>query len=216
MVVIGVEFRNGGGSLGNHPYPAGLNDCASAAQWAHANRAHLGASCIVISGESGGGNLCIATTLKAKREGRLDQIDGVYSLCPYVCGRYADPPADLLSLVENDQYLLSGAMMNALVRVYDPQGAHSDDPLAWPLQAGLEDLQGLPPVAISVNELDPLRDEGLTLYRKLGAAGVRTTARTVHGTPHGGDLSYPDIVPNVYQETIRSIYGFARSLESVC
>ncbi|MDA1076120.1 MAG: alpha/beta hydrolase fold domain-containing protein [Proteobacteria bacterium] len=212
MVVIGVEFRNGGGRLGNHPFPAGLNDCASAAQWAHANRAQLGASCIVISGESGGGNLSIATTLKAKQEGRLDQIDGVYSLCPYVCGSYAEPPANLRSLVENDQYLLSGPMMSALVRVYDPQGDHARDPLAWPLQAGPDDLQGLPPVVISVNELDPLRDEGLALYRKLGAAGVAVTARTVHGTPHGGDLSYPDIVPNVYQETIRSIYGFARSL----
>jgi acetyl esterase/lipase len=28
--VIGVEFRNGAGELGNHPFPAGLNDCATA------------------------------------------------------------------------------------------------------------------------------------------------------------------------------------------
>jgi len=31
--VIGVEFRNGGGKLGNHPFPAGLNDCAAAVNW---------------------------------------------------------------------------------------------------------------------------------------------------------------------------------------
>ena len=33
MVVVGVEFRNGAGKLGNHPFPAGLNDCMSGLQW---------------------------------------------------------------------------------------------------------------------------------------------------------------------------------------
>ena len=28
LVVVGVEFRNGGGKHGPHPFPAGLNDCA--------------------------------------------------------------------------------------------------------------------------------------------------------------------------------------------
>ena len=35
LVVIGVEFRNAGGELGDHPFPAGLNDCATAVQWVH-------------------------------------------------------------------------------------------------------------------------------------------------------------------------------------
>ena len=30
MVVVGVEFRNGGGKHGAYPFPAGLNDCPSA------------------------------------------------------------------------------------------------------------------------------------------------------------------------------------------
>jgi len=54
MVVIGVEFRNSGGKLGNHPFPAGLNDCLSGLQWTFANKAKLGISHIVLSGESGG------------------------------------------------------------------------------------------------------------------------------------------------------------------
>ena len=33
MVVVGVEFRNAAGELGNHPFPAGLNDCMSGLQW---------------------------------------------------------------------------------------------------------------------------------------------------------------------------------------
>ncbi len=41
MVVVGVEFRNGGGKLGNHPFPAGLNDCMSGLQWTFKNKACL-------------------------------------------------------------------------------------------------------------------------------------------------------------------------------
>lgn len=212
MRVIGVEFRNGGGSLGNHPFPAGLNDCASAVNWAHANRESLGISTIVLSGESGGGNLSLATTLKAKQEGWLDQIDGIYAMCPYISGSYAKPPLALVSLRENDGYSLDGAMMATMVKVYDPHNAHATNPLAWPLHASKEDLEGLPPHVISVNELDPLRDEGLAYYRKLLAAGVPALARTVHGTPHAGDLILPDVTPDLYQEANALICRFARSL----
>jgi len=212
MVVVGVEFRNGGGRLGNHPFPAGLNDCARAAQWAHANRERLGMSKLVLSGESGGGNLAIATTLKARQDGWLDAIDGVYAMCPYIYGGYADPSPALLSLKENDGYLLDCRSMASLAKVYDPAGDHASNPLAWPYHARNEHLEGLPAHVISVNELDPLRDEGLAYYRKLLAAGVPAVAHTVHGTPHAGDVMFPDITPELYGNTLRSIYGFARSL----
>ncbi len=210
-VVVGVEFRNGGGRLGNHPFPAGLNDCASPVQWTHANRDELGISNIIVSGESGGGNLAIATTLKAKREGWLAQIAGVYAMCPYILGNYADPPAELLSLQENDGYSISCQMMAALVRVYDPTGDYMRDPLAWPYHASVDELAGLPPHVISVNELDPLRDEGLAFFRKLLQADVSAVGRTVGGTQHAGDLMLPDAVPEIYQETVRSVCGFARA-----
>ncbi len=211
MVVVGVEFRNGGGALGNHPFPAGLNDCASAVQWTDANRAGLNISSLVISGESGGGNLSIATTLKALQEGWVEKIDGVYAMCPYISGSYLNPPAQLVSLRENDGYILNGPMMATMVRVYDPTGEHANNPLAWPLQAGVDELTGLPPHIISVNELDPLRDEGLAFYRKLLAAGVSAVAKTVHGTPHAGDMTFPDFTPDIYQESVRSLHGFAAS-----
>jgi acetyl esterase len=213
LVVVGVEFRNGGGSLGDHPFPAGLNDCASALKWTHEQREALNISSIVLSGESGGGNLSLATTLKAKQEGWLDYIDGVYAMCPYISGAYANPPEQLVSLVENDGYTLDRGMMAALVNVYDPKGAHSNNPLAWPLQASAEQLAGLPPHIISVNELDPLRDEGLAFYRQSLKAGNSVVARTVHGTNHAGDLTFPDATPDIYAETLRSLCGFAGSLK---
>ena len=55
--------------------------------------------------------------------------------------------------------------MAVMATSYD--GIDSINPLAWPLFATIEDLNGLPPHVISVNELDPLRDERLLYYKKM-------------------------------------------------
>ncbi|WP_419842909.1 alpha/beta hydrolase fold domain-containing protein [Candidatus Poriferisodalis sp.] len=212
LVAVGVEFRNASGALGRHPYPAGLNDCASGLRWVADNKAALGISTITVSGESGGGNLTLASTLKAKRDGCLDIIDGVFAQCPYISGAYADPPAHLVSLFENDKYFLEVANMGALMRLYDPSGASDRDPLAWPLHATADDLEGLPPHVISVNELDPLRDEGLEYYRKLLAAGNAAQSRTVNGTCHAGDVIFRAAIPDVYAATATALRDFAYSL----
>ena len=212
LVVVGVEFRNGGGKHGPHAFPAGLDDCASALQWVSDNKARLGISKLVVSGESGGGNLSLATTLKAKQDGRLDQIDGVYAQCPYISNAYATRAPELASLFENDGYFLGCAMMGALAKVYDPTGENATNPLAWPLFASPTDLEGLPPHVISVNELDPLRDEGLAYFRKLLHAGVNAVSRTVNGTCHAGDCIFGAAMPDVALATVRDIKGFADSL----
>ena len=211
MVVCGVEFRNASGKLGPHPFPAGLNDCVSSLYWFAEHSARLGVSKIVVSGESGGGNLTLATALKAKRDGR-DVIAGVYAQCPYISGSYASPPAELTSLFENDGYFLSCEQMGVMAMLYDPTHEHNTDPLAWPYYAEATDLVGLPPHVISVNELDPLRDEGLAYYHKLAAAGVSVMARTVNGTCHAGDCLFGSVMPEVTEATIRDIKGFADSL----
>jgi acetyl esterase/lipase len=211
LVVVGVEFRNGGGKLGPFPFPAGLNDCAAGARWVAANREALGVSKFIISGESGGGNLALATALKAKQDGWAADIAGVYAQCPYISGLYADPPSELTSLHENDGYFLSNDMMAPLARAYDPEGENATNPLAWPYHASTDDLRGLPPHVISVNELDPLRDEGLAYYRKLLGAEVSAVSRTVNGTCHAGDCIFRGALPDVYAATVRDIAAFAHS-----
>lgn len=211
VVAVGVEFRNAAGVLGPHPFPAGLDDCSSALQWMLDQRHALGISKIVVSGESGGGNLTLATTLKAKRDGRLDQIDGVYAQCPYISGMYASQPPELASMTENDAYFLACRMMGAMAAIYDPHGDPTN-PLAWPYHAVAADLEGLPPHVISVNQLDPLRDEGLAYFRKLLDAGVSAVSRTVNGTSHAGDVIFRSAMPEVYDASLRDLVGFAGSL----
>ena len=212
MVVVGVEFRNGGGALGKHPFPAGLNDCASAVRWVYAQRDALGVSSIIVSGESGGGNLSLATALKANKEGWVDEIAGVYAQCPYISNAWAQKSTALPSLFENDDYLLNVESMGALAKIYDPQDENADNPLCWPYVAQAGDLTGLPPHVVSVNELDPLRDEGLRYFQKLLNAGVSATARTVNGTCHAADCLLRSAIPETYLATIRDIHGFAQSV----
>jgi acetyl esterase/lipase len=176
------------------------------------NKARLGISTVIVSGESGGGNLTLATALKAKQDGRLHQIDGVYAQCPYISNAYAVRVPELTSLYENDGYFLSCDQMGALAKVYDPQGANATNPLAWPYFASSADLEGLAPHVISVNQLDPLRDEGLAYFRKLLGAGVSSVSRTVNGTCHAGDCLFRGAMPEVFLATIRDIKGFADSL----
>ena len=136
----------------------------------------------------------------------------MYAQCPYICGTYASPPRELVSLQENDEYFIGRALMAILVRVYDPTGANATNPLAWPYHASADDLRGLPPHVISVNQLDPLRDEGIGYFRKLLDAGVSAVSRTVNGTCHAGDCIFRGAMPDVYGATVRDIKGFADSL----
>ncbi len=214
LVVVGVEFRNGAGRLGTHPFPAGLDDCASALEWMHSNRTGLRVGSLVVSGESGGGNLALATALRARRDGRLNAIDGVYAMCPYISNAYASPPAELPSLIENDGYLVSVALLGAMARAYAPEPEDAHDPLAWPYHATADDVAGLPPHVISVNQLDPLRDEGLAYYRLLVDAGVTARARVVEATLHAAENNYFAVVPDIARATLVDIADFARSLHS--
>ncbi len=211
LVAIGVEFRNAAGALGCHPFPAALNDCLSALKWVHAHRSELGMSKILVSGESGGGNLSLATALKARDEGLLHMIDGVYAQCPYISGAYANPPANLPSLHENEGYFLASDLMEYFVKAYDPSGANQTNSLAWPWHAEVADLVGMPPHVISVNELDPLRDEGLDYYRKLKRANVVGYSRTVNGTCHAGDLLLPGAIPDINAASLRDLASFAHN-----
>jgi acetyl esterase/lipase len=212
LVVVGVEFRNGAGKHGSHPYPGGLDDCVTATRWVLDNAERLGIGKVIVSGESGGGNLTLSTVLRAKREGWVDRIAGAYALCPFIHGDWANPPPELASQHENEGYFLSRDMMATLAVVYDPTGEHAEDPTCWPLKARAADVAGLPPHVISVNEVDPLRDEGLAYLRLLQANGVSAIGRVVVGTCHGADVLLPAALPDVTAATIRDITGFAGSL----
>jgi acetyl esterase len=212
LVVVAVEFRNSGGVLGNHPFPAGLNDCAAAIQWVNKKRSVLNISSLVVAGESGGGNLAVATAVKANIEGWVDAIDGVYAMAPMILGFYTSVPSELLSWRENEGYQGTREVMRAMTRVYDPEDEHENNPMAWPFHASRDVLQGLPPHIIINYEMDLIRDDGAVFARNLQAAGVAAISRTVTGAPHVAEIAMPDLMPELVDDTIGSIVGFTKKL----
>jgi acetyl esterase/lipase len=192
------------------PFPAGLNDCVSGLRWLIANASDLGIdpARVVIAGESGGGNLTLATGLKLKQDGDIGLIKGLYALCPYIAGRWPLPQHP--SSTENNGILLD-LHNNRGAMAYGIDELHRGNPLAWPGLATEDDVRGLPAVMISVNECDPLRDEGIEFYRLLLRAGVPARCRQVMGTIHGTEV-LPFMCPEISRDTAASIAAFVTSL----
>ena len=190
------------------PFPAGLNDCVSGLKWVVSNHAELriDPQRIVVAGESGGGNLTLATGLKLKRDGDLGLIKGLYALCPFIAGRW--PLPENPSSTENEGILLN-LHNNRWAVAYGIRELEARNPLAWPSFASDEELKGLVPTVISVNECDPLRDEGIAFYRRLLAAGVQARCRQVMGTIHGTEI-FPILAPDICRDTAGSVALFAR------
>src|SRR4051795_11118761 len=192
------------------PFPAGLNDCVSGLKWVAANHGELriDPGRIVVAGESGGGNLTLATGLRLKQDGDLGLIKGLFALCPYIAGTW--PLPENPSSTENNGILLD-LHNNRGALAYGIEQLEAGNPLAWPGFASEDDVRGLPPVYISVNECDPLRDEGIEFYRRLLRAGVPARCRQVTGTIHGTEI-LPFMAPDVSRETAASIAEFARTV----
>jgi acetyl esterase/lipase len=211
VAVAMVDFRNcliASSAPEVEPFPAGLNDCVSGVKWLHRNAVELGidADHIIVAGESGGGNLTLATGLKLKQDGDLGLIRGLYALCPYIAGTW--PQERFPSSTENNGILLD-LHNNRGAMAYGIEQLEAENPLAWPSFATEEELAGLVPTIISVNECDPLRDEGIEFYRSLLRAGVSARCRQVMGTSHGVEI-FSVCCPDISHETAGSIAQFCR------
>ena len=87
VAVVMVDFRNcvtPSSAPEVAPFPAGLHDCVSGLRWVAAHTAELGidAARLVVAGESGGGNLTLATGLQLNRDGDLGLVKGLYACAP--------------------------------------------------------------------------------------------------------------------------------------
>lgn len=213
VAVAMVDFRNAQtpSSIPEvEPFPAGLNDCISGVKWVAENAVSLGidASKIIVAGESGGGNLSLATAMSLKNEGALDLIKGLYVLCPYILGKYPDDAYP--TTAENNGYVIE-VHSNRGRMAYGIEAFNEKNPLAWPMFASKDDLAGLPPTMISLNECDPLRDEGLEFYRRLLEAGVAAKCRQVMGTAHGQEI-FPIVAPDICRDTAADMTHFLRTV----
>lgn len=176
VIVIAVDYR----LAPEHPYPAAVEDCFAAAQWAAANAAAIGGRSgpISVGGDSAGGNLA-AVVSRLARDAGAPLINFQLLIYPVT-----DAAMDTASYTENsDGYMLTRQSMTWFWESYCSDAARRLEPDASPMRAA--DLAGLPAAHVMTAEFDPLRDEGEAYARRLQEAGVAVTCERYDGLIHG-------------------------------
>ena len=176
-VVVSVGYR----LAPEHPFPAAPEDCYAATQYVmgHPGEFGIDASKVAVGGESAGGNLSTVVCMMAKQRGGKMPV---HQLLVYPV---TDDAFDTESYAENDKAVpLNADMMRWFWKYYLAKPSDGDNPLASPLRATKQQLQGLPPATVITDQIDPLRSEGKAYADKLKEAGVATDYRNYDGVTH--------------------------------
>jgi acetyl esterase len=162
-------------------YPVALEQAYATARWIVRDGAAEGldAARLAVAGDSVGGNMAAALAILAKQRGDVTFVhqslyypvtDGAQDSDSY--REFADGP------------FLTAKAMAWFWDAYLPERDQRSEITASPLRATLDDLAGLPPAFVIVDENDVLRDEGEAYARRLTAAGVLTTSVRFNGAIH--------------------------------
>jgi acetyl esterase len=160
-------------------FPQALEECAAVVRHVAREGAAWGLdpSCILLGGDSAGGNLALATALLLRDTGG-PKLAGIVTAYPVSDSRLDTPSYQEFAT----GHVLTREKMAFYWNSYVPHEADRSHPLAAPLRA---DLTGLPPVLIVLAELDVLRSEGEALAAKLREAAVPVECETYSGVLHG-------------------------------
>jgi acetyl esterase len=162
-------------------YPVAIEQGYAAAQWVvREGAAHqLDPDRMAVAGDSVGGNMTAALALMANERGdvRFVQQSMYYPV--------TDAAMDTASYEQfAEGYFLTAKAMAWFWDAYVPEHDRRSEPFASPLRARDEQLAGLPPAFVIVDEADVLRDEGEAYAARLRKAGVAVTTVRYDGITH--------------------------------
>lgn len=173
-VVVSVAYR----LAPEHKFPTAHDDAFAAYSWVVKNAASIKGDPkkIAVLGESAGGNLAVATAIKARDNGIMipTHIVSVYPIAN------SDTKTDSY-MKQADDKPLNKPMMIWFTTNYTRTPADAKDPRISLVNAN---LKGLPATTIITDEYDPLHDDGIKLADKLKAAGVTVNSRNYDGVTH--------------------------------
>ncbi len=158
--VLAVDYR----LAPEHPYPAGLNDCVAAIEYALSNFEALSITPggVFVGGDSAGGNLALAAAMRPELSG---QIDGLILFYP-VTKAFSDGSASWREF--GSGYALDSELMSQFNMAYTYRsGATPADPLISVGLAPDSMLSTLPPTLLVAAGRDILRDQGRELAERL-------------------------------------------------
>ncbi|PXW28748.1 UNVERIFIED_CONTAM: acetyl esterase/lipase [Williamsia faeni] len=173
-VVVSVDYR----LAPEHPHPAAVDDCYAALLWVAGRHLELGIdpARIGILGASAGAYLAATTALRARDQG------GPALACQALLEPVLDNRCDTTSMQQGtDTVFWTRALAERSWELF-LAGNRLD---SRTIPARHPNLTGLPPTYLTVNELDPLRDQGLRYAERLRTAAVPVDLRQWHGTFHG-------------------------------
>lgn len=162
-------------------YPVSLEQAYTATKWVSENgqAIHVDSSRLAVVGDSVGGNMTAAFTILAKERG------GPPITFQVLFYPVTDANFNTSSYMKYQEgYWLTREAMKWFWDNYTSSETNRKEPTVSPLQASIEQLEGLPPALVINGENDVLCDEGEAYARKLLEAGVRVTAVRYHGTIH--------------------------------
>jgi acetyl esterase/lipase len=162
-------------------YPVAIEQGYATARWIVRDGAANGLDPerIAIAGDSVGGGMTAAITLMAHDRG---DVRFVHQSMYYPV---TDAGMDTGSYEQfAEGYFLTDKAMAWFWDCYLPDLERRSEPYASPLRASDDQLAGLPPALVIVDEADVLRDEGEAYGARLRAAGVAVTTVRYDGITH--------------------------------
>lgn len=176
-----------------HPFPAGIEDAYATLCWTAENAALIGADPdrIAVGGCSTGATFAAALALLTRDRGGPEPMFQLL-LYPALDDRLDTPSMSQYTDIPGGDR--RGAEL--MWRHYLGPLFGTDDVPAYAAPARAQDLSGLPPAYLMINEIDVCRDEELQYGMRLIAAGVPVELHHFSGTFHafeamvrGSDIS---------------------------
>ena len=205
VIVVSVDYR----LAPEHKYPAAIDDAFIATDWVAKHGAEIGIDTnnIAVGGDSAGGNLAAAVSLRSKAE-QGPKI--AFQLLVY-------PVTDVSNFDRASEknfkegYLLSVQDMDYFRTAYATTDSDYSQAYFSPLLA--EDHSKLPPAFVITAGFDPLKSEGKAYADKLDAAGTKVAYRNYDGTIHGffgkskfkqGPIAMADAVASLQKHLLKN------------
>eukprot|EP00127_Corallochytrium_limacisporum_P004153 Clim_evm98s157 gene=Clim_evmTU98s157 len=166
------------------PYPAAVNDCFDTYHWFLANHEKIGIKPkrVVFAGDSAGGNLVFAVSIKAIMEG-APIPDHIVAMYPALNCQFVPSASRALALFDP---LLPMDMLESCFHSYTGGlYMYHAPPQLSPYHAPEETLKKMPAITMLAAGLDPLLDDSIAMSRRLSKLDIPHKIEIVHDLPHG-------------------------------
>jgi acetyl esterase/lipase len=174
MATVSVDYR----LAPEHPYPAGPDDCETAALWlATEGSKRFGTGRFFIGGESGGATLAAGALLRLRDRHGLTPFRGAN----LIAGCYDLGMTPSARQFGQEKLVLTTRDIALFVRAYVPDVVDVRSPDVSPLYG---DLKGLPPALFSVGTRDALVDDSLFMATRWEKAGNKAILKVWPGGCH--------------------------------